>query len=78
MDAPVVSMEVFRQVHALECLSVKASISSPEASRDAASVHGAVEAVAMDGSMEHPLVLLVEVVEVASMEAFTEACVAWK
>ena len=68
IDSPVASMGIFRQVHALLFISVKASIPSPEASRDAASVHGSVGAAVMDDSTEHPLVFSVEVVE-----AFTDA-----
>ena len=53
--------------------SVEAPIPSPEASRDAASVHGSVEPAVMDDSTERPFILFVEVLQVAAMEASTEA-----
>ena len=55
MDVPVASMGAFRQAHALLFLSVETSVPSPEASRDAVSVHGSVGAAVMDDSTEHPL-----------------------
>ena len=61
MDMPADPMEAF--------------IRSPEASRDAASVHGSVALAVMDKSTERPLVFSVEVVEAASMEPFSEAFV---
>ena len=70
MDMPVASMGDFRQIHALLFKSVETPILSPEASRDAASAYGSVEAAFMDDSTEHQLDFSVEVVE-----AFTEACV---
>ena len=54
---------------------MEASIPSPEASRDAASVHGSVAVAVMDEPTERPLVFPVNEEEVAPIKAFTEAFV---
>ena len=56
MDVSVASVGALGQVHALLFISVEASTPSPEASRDAASVHGCLGATVMDGSTEDRLV----------------------